>query len=179
MSSVARAAGVSKGLLHYHFRSKEQLLIEAQRATFQQIHVEFESRFESGDRGLETALEGIDALWDAFCGMRAWTPFIVETMSLAGQDRPIRPYVEEFYRESTALLEKGIRNVFEMQLDELALPPQRLAMVIRTALHGLVMELSFARTPLQVERVNQTYRDLRNLFAQVVLNHSSPLEVST
>jgi len=178
MSAVARAAGVSKGLLHYHFRSKEHLLIEAQRATFKQIHHHFEARFEQGDRGLQTALEGIDSLWDAVCSMRSWAPFIVETMSLAGQNRPIRPYVDDFYTESNALLERGIRNVFADQMDQLAMPPERLAMIIRTALHGLVVELSYARTPSQVEKVDQAYRDLRTLFSRVVLSGPPPPEVS-
>ena len=177
MSAVARAAGVSKGLLHYHFRSKEHLLIEAQRATFQRIHAEFEARFESGERGLDTALEGSDALWAAFCDMQDWTPFIVETMSLAGQDRPIRPFVDEFYSESTQLLERGIRDVFEAQTDPLVVPPERLAMVIRTALHGLVLELALARTPRQKEKANQAYTDLRNMFSRVVLDGPLPSEV--
>jgi AcrR family transcriptional regulator len=176
MSAVASAAGVSKGLLHYHFRSKEHLLIEAQRATFERIHEEFDARFEAGERGLETALEGIDALWDAFYDMRSWAPFIVETMSLAGQDHPIRPYVDEFYNESTMLLERGIRNVFARDADQLAIPPERLAMVIRTALHGLVLELSFARTPSQLDKVDQTYQDLRNMFARVVLSGPTSTE---
>ncbi len=177
MSAVARAAGVSKGLLHYHFRSKEHLLIEAQRATFKQIHLRFEERFNQGERGLETALEGIDALWEAVCEMRRWAPFIVETMSLAGQDRPIRPYVDDFYVESMSLLERGVRNVFAQDMDMLALPPKRLAMVIRTALHGLVVELSYARTPTQQRRVEQAYRDVRNVFARVVLSGPFPTEV--
>jgi len=60
--------------------------------------------------------------------------------------------------------------VFANQADQLAMPPERLAMVIRTALHGLVLELSFARTPTQLRKVEQTYLDLREMFAQVVLS---------
>src|SRR5205809_487893 len=63
MGSVAAAAGVSKGLLHYHFQSKEHLLIEAVRATFRQLHLRFDERFRRGDRGLEPALEALDSLW--------------------------------------------------------------------------------------------------------------------
>ncbi|MEE2828891.1 MAG: helix-turn-helix domain-containing protein [Myxococcota bacterium] len=177
MSAVARAAGVSKGLLHYHFRSKEHLLIEAQRSTFKKIHLEFEARFAQGERGLETALEAIDALWEALCGMRTWAPFMVEVMSLAGQNRPIRPHVDEFYNEATVLLERGVRNVFAQDLDVLVMPPERLAMVIRTALHGLVVELSLARTPSQVAKVDQSYRDLHSLFARSVLSGPFPPEV--
>jgi len=169
MGSVARAAGVSKGLLHYHFRSKEHLLVETQRATFRQIHERFEKRFERGERGIDTALEGIDTLWQAVVDMRAWAPFIIETMSLAAQEHPIRLHVDDFYRESNTLLERGVRNVFADDLDSLAIPPERLAMLIRTSIHGLVVELSYARTPGEMARVDQAYRDLRDFFARVIL----------
>jgi len=169
MGAVARAAGVSKGLVHYYFRSKEHLLVEAQRATFRQIHERFEGRFERGERGLETALEGIDALWEAVVEMRGWTPFIIQTMSLAAQEHPIRLHVDDFYRESNTLLERGVRNVFADELPAMAIPPERLAMLIRTAIHGLVVELSYARTPGEMARVDQAYRDLREFFARVVL----------
>ena len=178
MNAVARAAGVSKGLLHYHFKSKEHLLVEAQRATFHQVHLRFQERFERGERGMITALEGIDALWEAVYDMRSWAPFIVETMSLAGQNRPIRASVDDFLTESMALLERGIRNVFTGDIDNLAIPPYRLAMLIRTAMHGLVVELSYATTPTQLSRVDQAYRDLRNLFAAVVLEGPVDQEVS-
>jgi len=169
MNAVARAAGVSKGLLHYHFRSKEHLLVETQRATFQKIHERFEARFERGDRGLQTALEGIDALWEAVFEMRSWSPFIIETISLAAQEHPIRVHVDDFYKESDALLERGVRNVFADELDSLAIPPERLANVIRTALHGLVVELAYARTPGDMARVDRAYRDLRDFFACIVV----------
>ncbi len=169
MDAVARAAGVSKGLLHYHFRSKEHLLVEAQRATFRTIHERFEARFEQGERGLPTALEGIDALWEAVLEMRGWAPFLIQTMSLAAQDRPIRAHVDDFYRESMILLERGVRNAFAEDAGQLAVPPDRLAMLIRTSIHGLVVELSYARTPGELERVDQAYRDLREFFARAVL----------
>jgi AcrR family transcriptional regulator len=169
MDAVARAAGVSKGLLHYHFRSKEHLLVEAQRATFHKIHERFEARFEKGERGLPTALEGIDALWQAVLEMRGWAPFLIQTMSLAAQERPIRTHVDDFYRESMILLERGVRNVFSNEAEQLAVPPDRLAMLIRTSIHGLVVELSYARTPSELARVDQAYRDLREFFARAVL----------
>lgn len=169
MDAVARAAGVSKGLLHYHFRSKEHLLVEAQRATFRKIHERFEERFEQGERGLPTALEGIDALWEAVLEMRGWAPFLIQTMSLAAQERPLRSHVDDFYRESMILLERGVRNAFAEDAGQLAVTPDRLAMLIRTSIHGLVVELSYARTPGELERVDQAYRDLREFFARAVL----------
>ena len=108
MGAVAEAAGVSKGLLHYHFQSKEHLLIEAVRATFRQLHRRFDDRFRRGERGLETALDALDALWAAVREMQAWAPFMVETMSLATKNEALREDLFAFYAESSDLLEKGI-----------------------------------------------------------------------
>jgi AcrR family transcriptional regulator len=111
MGAVARAAGVSKGLLHYHFRSKDHLLIEASRATFREIHTRFEERFSRGEKGLETALDGLDSIWHAIRDMRSWVPFMLETMSIAAQDRTVRKDLQSFQNETISRLEDGIRRV--------------------------------------------------------------------
>ncbi|NCG17883.1 MAG: TetR family transcriptional regulator [Rhodobacterales bacterium] len=178
MHSVARAAGVSKGLLHYHFRSKEHLLIEAQRATFRQIHRRFIDRFEQGERGLDPALEALDALFQALLDLHQWAPFMVETMSMATHDGPLKQDVEAFYQEAMGLLLEGIHNVFEHDLARLAVPPQRLARMVRTGMHGLVVELAIAQTPEAIDDVKQTYADLRRLFAQSALRAPLAMETS-
>jgi len=169
MLDVARAAGVSKGLLHYHFRSKEHLLIEAQRATFRQIHKRVQERFARGDRGLSTALEGLDMLWDAVREMRAWAPFMVETLSLASQQEPVRAQVDAFYDESMGLLRSTLEEAFIEDLDRLSLPPERSSKLIRVVLHGLMIELAMARNEAELADIDQMYQDLRNIFSEVVL----------
>lgn len=169
MNAVAAAAGVSKGLLHYHFDSKEHLLIEAQRATFKQIHARFDERFESGQRGMTHALEALDALWQAVKDVRAWAPFMVETWSLAGDNQAVREHLDDFYDEAMLLLEQGIRKAFDGQVDQLAIPPQRLARLIRVTLQGLVVALAFARDESEVQAADQAYRDLRDLIATAAL----------
>jgi AcrR family transcriptional regulator len=164
MGAVAEAAGVSKGLLHYHFESKEHLLIEAVRSTFRQLHRRFDDRFRQGDRGLATALEGLDALWDAVRGMQAWAPFMVEILTIATKPGPIRDDLFAFYAESDALLVKGIADVFE---GEPVVPAERLARLVRVGLHGLVVELAFARTAAERDAVDRSYQDLRELFRRV------------
>lgn len=166
MSAVARAAGVSKGLLHYHFDSKEHLLIEAQRATFREIHSRFEERYESGHRGLEGALEVLDNLWDAIRDMRSWAPFMVEILALGAHRRgAISGYLDNFIAESMELLEHGISIVFADDPDQLHLPPERLARLVRTSMYGLIVELALVRDAEQLAVVDQTYQDLRLTFA--------------
>ncbi|MFT7520816.1 MAG: AcrR family transcriptional regulator [Kiritimatiellia bacterium] len=169
MSMVAKAAGVSKGLLHYHFKNKDELLMEAQRAAFTKLHDEFDGRFEQGDVGMATALEALDALWASVREMRSWAPFLLETMSLSAQYGPVRRQLDIFYEEVTNMLENGVRRVFADEQHRLIMPPDRLAMVVRTTVHGLLVELAYASGPDDLERLDQVYADLRNMFSQVAL----------
>ncbi len=169
MLAVAKAAGVSKGLLHYHFRSKDHLLIETQRAIFKQIHLRFEERFNRGDQGMDTALDALDALWESMLDMRPWAPFMVETMSLATQQNPIREHLDNFYGEAEQLLEKSIKKAFADDIDRLTVPPRRLTQLIRTCFLGLLVELAQAHTPSEIQVIDDTYYDFRKLFAQIAL----------
>ena len=96
-------------------------------------------------------------------------PFIVETLALSAQDGELNTQMRAFYQESTALLEDGIQMVFAGQLDQLTIPPRRMATLIRIWLEGLVLGLAQARTPDDLKNVDQAYADTRNLFARFVL----------
>jgi len=170
MTAVAKAAGVSKGLLHYHFKSKEHLLIEATRATFRQLHLRFDDRFQRGESGLDTALEALDALWSTVRELRALAPFMVETLTLATPGSTLHRELSAFYRESMAMLEAGVVKAFAPQGP--VVPAPRLAMLVRVCLHGVVVELALARTDDELAAVDQAYADLRELFRQV----ATPME---
>lgn len=169
MSAVAKAPGVSKGLLHYHFKNKDELLLEAQRVAFRRIHEEFDARFEQGEVGMDTALEALDALWESVREVRTWAPFLLETMSLTAQYGPIRRHLDDFYSEVMNLLEDGVRRVFAEDTRRMPIPPDRLAWIVRTTIHGLVVELAFADSPADLEHLDQLYQDLRFVFSQVAL----------
>lgn len=169
MGAVAREAGVSKGLLHYHFASKEDLLIEAQRATFRELHRRFADRAGRGDRGLDAALDALDAMWRTVRELRGGAPFIVETLAMATHGGPLNARVARLYSESTGLLEDAIRLVFADELDHLAVTPDRMAVLLRVLLEGLTVELAQAHTAEEVVRVDQAYRDFRELFERFVL----------
>lgn len=176
MHAVARAAGVSKGLLHYHFQSKEHLLIEAQRATFRQLHKRFDERFQKGERGLPTALDALDALYDSLREMRAFAPFMVETISLVTHGGPLAEDAASFYAESMELLEKGIRGTFAGMEERMSVPPRRLAQLVRIGMHGLIIELAYARSDEELAVVDHAYQDLRDLFARVALQEPQAQE---
>ena len=158
---------------------EEHLLIETQRAIFKQIHHRFDERFRRGDQGMSTALDALDALWEAMVDLKPWAPFMVETMSLATQQNPIREHLENFYSEAEQLLEKSIRKAFAEDLDRLTVQPRRLTKLIRTCFMGLLVELAQAHTAEDLRHIEDAYQDFRKLFADVILTPPSPTEVSS
>lgn len=170
MTEVAREAGVSKGLLHYHFTSKQHLLIEAQRAMLRQLKHRFDDRLEQNPkRGLEPAVEALDSMWEALVEMRAFAPFMVETFGLSRQNSAVAQDLDGFYEESMSLLEVGIREVFADHLDELRWPPERLAWIIRVFLHGAIIELARAESDEDFARLERTWLDCREVFLTTAL----------
>ena len=151
-------------------RSREQLLIDAQRLVFKEIHRRFVERTRAGQQGLGPALLALDALWQAVRALHDGAPFLVETLAMAGHGGPTAEKMVRFYAECTELLEDGIRRVFEGDLDQLTVPPERMAVLIRIFLSGLLVELAQARTPAELATVEQAYADLRELFQRFALS---------
>ena len=148
--------------------ARDQLLIEAQKATYREMHKRFIERAGRGERGLDQAIEAMDAMWRSIRYLRAGAPTIVGTLN-SGDDQ-VQQMVDGFFFESTELLEDAIRAVFSEDLGRLTLPPDRMALLIRVTLQGLIFELAHARTPEQVEVVDAAYADVRTLFERFVLS---------
>jgi hypothetical protein len=144
------------------------LLMDSQHTVYVQLHRRFTERAGRGDGGLGSALEALDAMWETIRQLRGGAPAILLTLSNA--DETVQDRRARFYVESTTLLEDAIRAVFATDLGQLAVPPERIAVLVRIALEGLVVELAQARTPEDVARVDQAYGDLRALFGRFVLH---------
>jgi len=143
----------------------DAVFMDAQTAAYQQIHRRFIERARAGEGGLGSAMEALDAMWQNVRQLRGGAPAILLTLSNA----EVSERRQRFYQESTALLEDAIREVFASDLGSLAVPPERMALLIRVVLEGLVVELAQARTAADVARVDQAYSDLRRLFEGFVL----------
>ncbi len=143
----------------------DAVFMDAQTAAYQQIYRRFTDRAKAGEGGLGSAMEALDAMWQNVRQLRAGAPAILLTLSNA----EVTDRRQRFYHESTQLLEDAIREVFAADLGSLAVPPERMALLIRVVLEGLVVELAQAKTAEDVARVDQAYADLRRLFEGFVL----------
>ncbi len=170
LQGVAAEVGLTEGEVQQHFPSKQKLLIEAQRNVFRELSRRFIDRARRGERGMTSGLDALDALWGSVRSLHSGAPFVVQTLALASQDDALAEPVAAFCDESTDLLEDGIVAVFADELDQLSVTPDRMAVLTRVLLEGLVVELARAHTPEALARVDQAYADLRELFERFAVS---------
>jgi len=175
MEQVAEKSGVPQKIIDQYFTSKEGLLMETQKAVFRELHRRFTIQANNGESGLHTALDALDAMWQSTRDLKDIAPFMLDTLNLGNKKKSLRPQLDTFYHESTSLLEDGIRKVFAENVATLVIPPQRVAILIRIALSGLLLELSRADSPEKMKEIDQAYADIRSLFEQFILQQEDKL----
>lgn len=96
---VAREAGVSRGLLHYYFGSKEQLLVEVVRHDCEVRNRNMDERLEkahSVDEILDALVVGLEEFLEDDAGGQA---VIYEMLSASRHSEEIRTELAELYRQ--------------------------------------------------------------------------------
>jgi AcrR family transcriptional regulator len=96
---VAREAGVSRGLLHYYFGSKEQLLVEVVRHDCAVRNRNMDERLEkahSVDEILDALVVGLEEFLEDDAGGQA---VIYEMLSASRHSEEIRAELAELYRQ--------------------------------------------------------------------------------
>jgi AcrR family transcriptional regulator len=118
---VAREAGVSRGLLHYYFGSKERLLVEV-------VRQDCNERIEAMDERLAGAASGDEVMQallivlQEFLGEPRSQAVIYEMLSASRHSDEIRAELAELYRRfrehmATRLREKEREGVITLQSD--------------------------------------------------------------
>src|SRR6185503_11547594 len=108
LADIATEAGVSKGLVNYHFSSKEQLLLEVQARVFRRIAAIVRRLAEEGRPSLPTALVALDRVWEILQLSREQVPFTLELWGQATRRPELRERLDRFTVEMTALMRGGI-----------------------------------------------------------------------
>lgn len=167
MKEIARSAGVSKALVHYHFQTKDQLFLEVQAVAFRQHVMRLEELAVDAPPSPDRALRGLDQVWELLTRFRAQVPLTLELWSQATRRPDLRRRVREFNAETRALTERGLRATLGADVGRLPVPPRRVAKLLHTTLWGTGIQSWFEEDRQEADRM---YADLRALFAEVLFN---------
>jgi AcrR family transcriptional regulator len=118
---VAREAGVSRGLLHYYFGSKERLMVEVVRSDCETRVTALEERLATATSADEFVAFLVQTL-EAFLSDEPGQAVLYEMLSASRRSEEIRAELAELYRRwrgqlATALDEKQREGVVKLDAD--------------------------------------------------------------
>jgi len=138
---VAREAGVSRGLLHYYFGSKERLLVEVVRHDCDERVEELEARLAAAGSVDEIVVALVEQL-RAFLEEDPGTPAVVyEMLSASRHSEEIRAELAELYRRWRTELAGALRAKEEQGVVRLEGDPEAVASVLFALGDGFGMQL--------------------------------------
>ena len=137
MDAVARAAGCAKGLLHYHFHTKQRLLVEAVGRISTEREVQWTQAFDTADPH-----EAIDRTWNVIAHevesgtLRAWSSLL--TLSDSAVDQAVSKASARFRDQITT----ATRDLLARANCESTLPVDRLGWLLTAVVDGMSFQLA-------------------------------------
>jgi AcrR family transcriptional regulator len=139
---VAREAGVSRGLLHYYFGSKERLLVEVVRHDCEvriKAMDERLARANSVDGIVQALVHGLEEFIEEAPGSQAVT---YEMLSASRHSEEIRSELAELYRRWRQDLAAALREKERQRVVNLRADPESVAAVLFALGDGFGIQLS-------------------------------------
>lgn len=138
---VAREAGVSRGLLHYYFGSKEQLLVEVVRSDCDARVASLEESLaaaSSADEIVGVLVQTLEAFVADEPGVQA---LLYEMLSASRRSEEIRAELAELYRRWRSQLADALREKQREGVVELDAEPEAVASMLFALGDGMGLQL--------------------------------------
>ena len=137
---VAREAGVSRGLLHYYFGSKERLLVEVVRHDCDTRIAAMDERLAGAD-SVEAIVDALVSQLEAFVEDEPGSAVIYEMLSASRHSEEIRAELAELYRRWRARLAEALDEKQRQGVVRLQAEPEAVASVLFAMGDGLGLQL--------------------------------------
>jgi AcrR family transcriptional regulator len=135
---VAEVAGVSRGLLHYHFGTKERLLIEAVRRECE-VRVERLEQAIGGAGDAEGVLGALVASFEDFLDGSSAPLMIYELLTLAQRNEEIAAALANLGRQTRSHLSEALERKHEAGVLALRVEPELAAMFLFALADGVIL----------------------------------------
>jgi AcrR family transcriptional regulator len=138
---VARAAGVSRGLLHYYFGTKERLLVEAVGRECDIRHEQLD-RLMAGASGADEVLSALVQTFEDIIGERSsGAVMFFEVLTLAQRNAEIAAHVADLGRRMRGHIAEALRHKAQAGLLELRADAETTAAFLLALADGMTIRL--------------------------------------
>lgn len=164
LEEIAQAAGVSKGLLLYHFRSKDELLDAVERAVVADLLARVKTATAGVGPSLDQALWALDQAWTSLRDEQAFLSIYMQAALRARRDSPDeRAAVGEMLADHRAILLDGARTTLGPLSEALPIGIEELADILLATLSGLATARMQGEDPARTDRAYSAFRRLLEL----------------
>lgn len=164
LDEIAQAAGVSKGLLLYHFRSKDEMLEAVERTMFTDLLERVKRTTAGVGTSLDQALWAMDQAWERLKTEEAFLSIYLQAALRAGRDsQPGHSPASRFMNEHREIMVDGARTTLGPLVDALPIDIDSLADILLATLSGLAIERIQGGDPERAERSYVAFRNLLKL----------------
>jgi AcrR family transcriptional regulator len=140
IAEIAAQAGVSRGLLHYYFKSKEELLAQVVRAGADAYVELLEPMFARSERAVDLAEGLVGAVRAIVESDPTFVNLSMECWALAHESPMIASELEDLYRQLRVAVFEGLEEAKGRGIIQPAIPLDALAALLLALTDGLVMQ---------------------------------------
>lgn len=164
LEEIAGTAGVSKGLLLYHFNSKDELLTAVENKVFQGLLDYVKANTATVGPSMDQALWALDRAWELITSSRDFLSIYLQASLRA---RAVNGGVSKgegagvFYSRHRKVLVEGAATTLGPLVKSLPVDLESLADILLATLFGLAIARMQADDPAETDR---SYANFRNLL---------------
>jgi len=140
LMDIAKEAGMSKGAVHYHFPTKEELMTEVCQAVCDEVAKSTRTAWTSGDNPTESIRSSLRELWRVRAELSVEVLVIADLLTQSLHDESLRKPLAEYYRFATSqinehMMENLIKIGFRPKIPQAMVPP-----LLHALLDGFLMQ---------------------------------------
>jgi len=140
IAEIAAEAGVSRGLLHYYFKSKEDLLAQAVRTSGEASLRLIEDTFAESETARELAAGLTQILRSVIAGDPAYVSLSLECWSASRESPIVADELSQLYDRAREAFREGLHGAVERGVIDPGIPLEGLASLLVGVTDGLALQ---------------------------------------
>jgi AcrR family transcriptional regulator len=140
ISEIAAEAGVSRGLLHYYFKNKEELMAKAMRAAGEALYELFEDAFARSESAEDLAARLTGMLRAVVGSDAAYMNLTLECWAMARESPLVNKEMKDMYLRAVKAFSAGLADAKERGIISPSIPLDGLASFLLGSTDGLVAQ---------------------------------------
>lgn len=151
MDDIVKEAGISKGLIYWYYKSKEELIISIMDHIFGEEFLRMEKLDDPAIPPKESLERYFDHYIKDLTGMMPFAPLIYEFYALAFRNKTVKTvmqgYLERFVRSAEPIIQRGIETGDFIHTDA-----RQMAIAFCAQLEGTLLLWSYAPDSMAIEK---------------------------